>query len=53
MNKKAIFINAIILALLAGFVVMSIVFYYLIPIGITIIKFLNQTMKDLIGIIRR
>ena len=51
MNKKAIIINIIILGLLAGFVVMSLVFYYLIPIGESIIDIITKTIKDLIGII--
>lgn len=51
MNKKAIIINVIILGLLIGFVVMSVVTYYLIPIGQNIIDYLQQTIEDLIGII--
>ena len=53
MNKKAILINVIILGLLVGFVVMSLVFYYLIPIGINIIEFISKGINDLIGIIWR
>ena len=53
MNKKVIIINAIILGLLAGFVVMSVVTYYLIPIGQNIINFIQQAINDLIGIIGR
>ena len=53
MNRKAIIINVIILALLGGFVVISITIYYLIPIGINIIQFLNDIINDFIGIIGR
>lgn len=52
MNKKAIIINVVILGLLAGFIVMSVVTYYLIPIGQTIINFIQQAIEDLIGIVR-
>ena len=53
MNRKAIVINVIILALLGGFVVMSMVTYYLIPIGQNIINFLEEVVTDLISIIWR
>ena len=53
MNRKAIIINIIIIGLLGGFVVMSIVIYYLIPIGQKIIDFLQQIIEDLISTIRR
>ncbi len=53
MNKKAIVINVIILGLLVGFVVMSIVTYYLIPIGQNIIDLIQQAIENLIGIIGR
>ena len=48
MNRKAIIINVIILGLLAGFFIMSLIFYYLIPIGINIINFLQQIIEDFI-----
>ena len=53
MNRKAIVINVIIIGLLVGFVLISVTFYYLIPIGMNIIEFFNQSINDLINIIWR
>ena len=53
MNRKAIVINVVIMGLLIGFVLISVTFYYLIPIGINIIEFFNQTINELINIIWR
>jgi len=53
MNKKAILINAIILGLLVGFVVISITVYYLVPVGESVIDYLRKNIEELINIIWR
>jgi len=53
MNKKAILINAIILGLLVGFVVISITIYYLVPASESIVNYLRGIVEDLINIIWR
>ena len=52
MNKKAIIINAIILALLVGFVVISTTIYYLVPAIDSIIDYLRGVIEELINFIR-
>ena len=52
MNKKAIIINGLVLGLLVGFVVMSITFYYLVPVAGSFIDVLKEAIKELIEFIR-
>jgi len=51
-HKKVIIINIIIIVLLAGFVVMSLVFYYLIPIGKNIIEIVDLAITELMKLFR-
>jgi len=52
-NKKAIIINVVILALLIGFVVISITFYYLLPVAESGMDCLQEAIEELMKIIRR
>ncbi len=52
-NKKAIIINGIIVGLLTGFVVMSIIFYYLIPVAESAINYLQQLIEELLKLFPR
>lgn len=51
MNEKAIIINALILGLLVGFVVISMTIYYLVPASESIINYLRDLIGELIEII--
>jgi len=51
MLRKAILINVLILALLIGFVVISITMYYLIPVAESCIDQLQKAIEELLQII--
>ena len=52
MNKKLIALHAIILALLIGFVVISITIYYLIPAGESAIDYVRKAIEELINVLK-
>ena len=51
MNKKLILFHVLIAVLLVIFIVISITFYYLVPVGESVIDYVREAIEELIGII--
>jgi len=51
MNKKLILFHVLIAFLLVIFIVMSITFYYLVPVAGSVMDYVRKAIEQLIGII--